>query len=101
MRTVKRNISKTAEQYAGSSSNIEISGGSGGALADQWFYMDSSTGVVHCRYNFAGDGEISAMAPLADPNGILAQMKQTLADLTAASTTAEIAEALVALKEIL
>lgn len=102
MKVVKRDVSKIAGQYTGSASNINISGGSGGtALADQWFYMDASTGVVHCRYNFAGDGEVSAMGNVTATNGAIWQIKQALEGITTTSTSAEIAEALMELHDIL
>lgn len=103
MKVVKRDVSKTAGQYAGSASNINISGGSGGtALADKWFYMDASTGVVHCRYHFAGDGEVSAFADVSlGPSAMYAQMKDTLATIDSSSSLQDVISVLTELKEIL
>ena len=88
--------------YTGSESSGSGSGSSGSgssSLVNDWFYIDTQ-GVVHCRYNFAGDGEVSASTVASSPNNIQ-QIKQTLSEITSSSTTAEIAEALIALRSIL
>jgi len=90
--------------YTGSESSGSGSGSSGSgssSLVNDWFYIDTQ-GVVHCRYNFAGDGEVSAFADVsAGPSAMYAQMKETLATIDSSSSLQDVIEVLTELKEIL
>lgn len=114
MKTIKYNIynyqNSSSEEAYKTNSNSTGSGGSGGGgggtiidntainLLNDWFYM--SNGVLHCRYPFAGDSEISAYQT-ADSSTTLQTIKTALNGITASSTTAEIGSALESIKQVL
>lgn len=84
---------------SGSSSTIYYSGvGGGGSALPDWFYYDGAN--VHCRYNFVGDLEVSAYAGNTSTDK-LQLVIDALADVTANSTTAEIAQILINVRDAL
>lgn len=99
MRILKYLKYKDSQQSGSASSSSVIAGGGGSSLADSWFYMDENQ-VVHCAYDFAGDKEVSASGAASAP-ATTQQIKESLSEITASSSAAEIAEALIAIRESL
>lgn len=95
MKVIKYSVDKkqgtTAASGGGGSTVINT-----GVQLPDWFYYDGAN--VHCRYNFVGDLEVSAYAAGTDK---IQSIVSALSGITENSTTAQIAQALIAVRDAL
>lgn len=92
MKIVKFSQKKRSDGTSSSGSGSSSSGGSSGggsAITNDWFYIDSDS-IVHCKYDFAGDGEVSAYSDSSAGPSTLYQIKSKLAEINNQSTLGDV-----------
>lgn len=104
MKIAKYSKTKSESASSGSSSSSSgggISGGGAGSIVtNNWFYLDENN-IVHCRYDFAGDGEVSAYSDSSTGPSTLYRIKSKLAEINNQSTLGDVIAVLGEVKDLI
>lgn len=93
--------SSSGTSSSGSSSGGGSSSGSGGSsITNDWFYIDSDS-IVHCKYDFAGDGEVSAYSDSSAGPSTLYQIKNKLGEINNQSTLGDVIAVLGEIRDLI
>lgn len=96
----KKSSDGTSSSGSGSSSGGSSGGGGGYSPVNDWFYIDADS-IVHCRYDFAGDGEVSAFSDSSAGPTTLYQIKRKLADINNQSSLSDVITILGEIKDLI
>lgn len=94
----QKKSSGTSSSGGGSSSGGSSGGGS--SATNDWFYMDTDS-IVHCKYDFAGDGEVSAYSDSSTGPSTLYRIKSKLAEINNQSTLGDVIAVLGEVKDLI
>lgn len=98
----QKKSSGTSSSSSGSSSSGSGSSSGGGSsiVTNDWFYIDDNN-IVHCKYDFAGDGEVSAYSDSSAGPSTLYQIKSKLGEINNQSTLGDVITVLGEIKDLI
>ncbi len=94
----QKKSSGTSSSGGGSSSGGSSGGGS--SATNDWFYIDTDS-IVHCKYDFAGDGEVSAYSDSSAGPSTLYQIKSKLGEINNQSTLGDVIAVLGEIRDLI